>query len=190
MPICTVASRRDGSLLSSSAASAPRLPCAASGCNRAGRAETSAISAIAKKPLSRISSRTIDRCRVSIGSPAAPSPANAGRVPEGEARGRARRTMDPHPAAAGAARHPLPRRGRGSGTTSARIVFDDEVGLHRHRERHIGELRRAHETAVHAVVVDLDIVGHVALARLAASSTSAICLAFCLSSIVSPSRSW
>ena len=70
MPICTVASSRDGSAFNSSAASAPALPLAASGFSRAGRADTSAISAIAKKPLTRISSRTIDSCRVSIGSPA------------------------------------------------------------------------------------------------------------------------
>ena len=69
IPICTVASRREGSAFSSSAASAPVLPSAAIGCSRAGRADTSAISAIAKKPFSRISSRTIARSRVSMVAP-------------------------------------------------------------------------------------------------------------------------
>jgi hypothetical protein len=69
IPICTVASRREGSLFSSRAASAPALPCAAIGCRRAGRDDTTAISAIAKKPFSRISSRMNATCRVSIEKP-------------------------------------------------------------------------------------------------------------------------
>ena len=68
-PICTVASNRDGSALSSTAALAPALPASASGCSRAGRAETSAISAIAKNPFNRIRRTTIERCSHSIATP-------------------------------------------------------------------------------------------------------------------------
>src|SRR5919198_3178418 len=50
--------------------------------------------------------------------------------------------------------------------SSARVELDDEVRLHRHRIGHVGELRRADELAAAAVVVDLDILGHIALARL------------------------
>src|SRR3984893_13187234 len=49
---------------------------------------------------------------------------------------------------------------------SARIVFDDQIGLHRHRIGYVGRLRRADEPAPHAVVVDLDIIGDVAFAGL------------------------
>ena len=66
MPICTVDSRREGSAFSSSAARALALPPSASDCRRALRADTSAISAIAKKPLTRIRMRTTEICRISI----------------------------------------------------------------------------------------------------------------------------
>ena len=65
-PICTVESSREGSAFNSIAAWAPGLPASASGTRRAFRAETSAISAIAKTPFTRISKRTIERCRMSI----------------------------------------------------------------------------------------------------------------------------
>jgi hypothetical protein len=46
---------------------------------------------------------------------------------------------------------------------SARVVLDDEVGLHLHRVGHFAELRNAGELSGQLVVVDLDVVGHVAL---------------------------
>src|SRR5258706_1806778 len=48
---------------------------------------------------------------------------------------------------------------------SARIVFDDEIGLHRHRIGDVGQFWRADEPPAHPVMVDLDILGYVALAR-------------------------
>src|SRR5882757_7793476 len=49
---------------------------------------------------------------------------------------------------------------------SARIEFDDQMRLHLHRERHIGESRNPHELRGHLGVIDLEEVGHVALAEL------------------------
>src|SRR5882757_3114889 len=49
---------------------------------------------------------------------------------------------------------------------SARIEFDDQMRLHLHRERHVGESRDAHELRGHLGVIDLEEVGHVALAEL------------------------
>src|SRR4051812_43961533 len=49
---------------------------------------------------------------------------------------------------------------------SARIEFDDQMRLHLHRERHVGECGDADELRGHLGMIDLDVVGHVALAKL------------------------
>src|ERR1700674_3460810 len=49
---------------------------------------------------------------------------------------------------------------------SARIEFDDQMRLHLHRERHVGQMRDAGVFRRHLGVIDLEEVGHVALAEL------------------------
>src|SRR5438552_134303 len=49
---------------------------------------------------------------------------------------------------------------------SARIEFDDQMRLHLHRERHVGKAGDADELGGHLVVIDIDVVGHVALGEL------------------------
>src|SRR5271165_5828304 len=151
-PIWTVESSLEGSAFSSSAACAPGLPASASGRRRAFRAATSAISAIAKKPFTMISSRMIERCRVSIAT------ACRGCVRRGRSRPQCRANR--------AMKKAAPKRGfwPGSRTRSAGIEFDHEIGLHRHGIGHVGRLGGADEPAPHAFVVDLDIIGDVALA--------------------------
>src|SRR5438477_5151163 len=46
---------------------------------------------------------------------------------------------------------------------SARIILDHEVRLHLHRIGHLAEMRDAGELGRHLLVIDLDIIGHVAL---------------------------
>ncbi len=58
MPICTVERNRTGSRESASAARAPARPLLAACCSRARREASIAASAMAKIPLSRISSST------------------------------------------------------------------------------------------------------------------------------------
>src|SRR6185437_8723587 len=64
------------------------------------------------------------------------------------------------------ARAPSPRPSAFASTHLARVELDHQIGLHRHRIGHIRELGRAHEGALHLVVVDLEVVGHIALGRL------------------------
>ena len=59
MPICTVERKRPGSEVSSSAATAPLLPLRARFSRRGFRAETTAISDMAKTPLIAINARMI-----------------------------------------------------------------------------------------------------------------------------------
>ena len=49
---------------------------------------------------------------------------------------------------------------------SARIEFDDQMRLHLHRERHVGEAGDADELGRHLAVVDFHEIGHVALGKL------------------------
>src|SRR5579884_3539794 len=58
----------------------------------------------------------------------------------------------------------LPKAGSGF-RTLAGIELDDEVGFHRDRIGHVGELGCTDEAAAHAVVVDLDVIRDVPLAR-------------------------
>src|SRR5690606_14229729 len=46
----------------------------------------------------------------------------------------------------------------------ARVELDDEVRLHLHRIGHIGQLRTPQEGGLHATLIDLDVIGHIALA--------------------------
>ena len=50
---------------------------------------------------------------------------------------------------------------------SARIEFDDQMRLHLHRERHVGQSRDADELRRHLGMIDFEEVGHVALGELA-----------------------
>ena len=85
MPICTVESMRPGSRASASARRAPRPPLRASASSRAGRAETTAISDMAKKPFSSTSARTTSDLEQGHG----PLPSASGRSPP-------RRSEDEH----------------------------------------------------------------------------------------------
>src|SRR5579871_5609572 len=175
MPTWTVANSREGADLSSSAVRAPLLPVSASPRRRALRADTKAISAIAKKPLSRTRTKTTVSCRASIvrvPSRAAARAAASGGGVERKACENAARAASPRgfaqrggagsgrPARSASAPAPPPAVRR-----STRIKFDDEVRLHRHRIGHIGRFGGADKAALHAVMVDFDIVGNVALAR-------------------------
>src|SRR5579872_4931726 len=54
-----------------------------------------------------------------------------------------------------------------AGMKSARIEFDDQMRLHLHRERYVRQRRDADELRGHLAVIDLQIVRHVALGKLA-----------------------
>src|SRR2546429_9270274 len=49
---------------------------------------------------------------------------------------------------------------------SARIEFDDQMRLHLHRERHVGQCRNAGEFRRHLGVIDFEKIRHVALGKL------------------------
>src|SRR5580700_1447424 len=49
---------------------------------------------------------------------------------------------------------------------SARIEFDDQMRLHLHRERYVGQRRDADEFCGHLGVIDVEEIGHVALGKL------------------------
>ena len=168
MPICTVASRRDGSAFSSSAASAPALPCRRhrlqprrprrdqrdlghreKAVEQDQQQNDRELQGQHRKPHGGAVSRSAERV---------PGPS-----PKADEDAIRRTSTRPPPIAPATLSRTA---GEGLKRTSARIVFDDEVRLHRHRIGHVGQLRRAHEAAAHAVVVDLDVIGHVALARL------------------------
>src|SRR6266404_2145 len=143
MPICIVDRKRLGSRFNSRAMRAPSWPLSARFCSRALRAATIAISAIVKSALSSTRERRIAICSVSI--------------------------LGTHYSAGRSRNETSPRRGLVGGTTStglARIELDDEVGVDRHWIGDVGELGCAHEPALHSIGVDLEIIGHVALARL------------------------
>ena len=48
---------------------------------------------------------------------------------------------------------------------SARVILDDEVRLHHHRIGNLIEQRDAGELRRHLVVIDLDVVGHIAFLK-------------------------
>ena len=49
---------------------------------------------------------------------------------------------------------------------SARVELHHQVGFHLHRVRHIGQLRRAGEAALHGAMVNLQVFRHVAFGAL------------------------
>src|SRR5947208_3818610 len=162
-PIWTVASRREGFAFSSRAAWAPGLPASASGRSRAFRDATSAISAIAKNPFTKISKKTIERFNVSIAIAVEVTPDQTRRGVTSV--GQIEQRKKPWRSTAFSGARPMTISG-GDELRSARIIFDDQIGLHRHRVGYVRRLRRADEPAPHAIVVDLHIIGDVAFARL------------------------
>ena len=54
----------------------------------------------------------------------------------------------------------------GEVTGSPRVELDHQIRFHLHRIRHVRQLRRAHEAALHRAVIDLQILRHVALGAL------------------------